>query len=184
MQTIRGEIAKVETQRAELTAKAMEREPFVRQLDGMIAGDSTLQTTIRDHTAYQRRYGMILTYPEGYRAVVAPGTLFAIMPEKSGSGSQVIVQEVPLQKLGGTGSVQNAVRQAVQKFRESWAALGGGRLGYLFRKRVSRGCRRFDLISQLECFFFNFCGFGRFFSRKCCGLFGSFHYFGGVAGEI
>lgn len=114
VQNVQGEIAKLEQQGPSFTAIPMERDPFVRRLEGIVVGDSTLQTTIRDSTVYQRRYGMIVKYPAGYSATVAPGTLFAIVPEQNRAGSQVIVQEVSLERLKGGGNLQNAVRLAVQ----------------------------------------------------------------------
>jgi predicted Zn-dependent protease len=114
VQTVRNEVTKLEQQGATFSRRPMDRTPFVRQLEGIIVGDSTLQTTIRDNTIYQRKYGMILQYPAGYQAMVAPGTLFAVAPERGRSGSQVVVQEVPLEQLR-TRDVQGGVRAAVQK---------------------------------------------------------------------
>jgi predicted Zn-dependent protease len=112
VQTIQGEIGKLEQQGTQLASLPMERSGFVQRLEGVIVGDSTLRTTIRDNTVYERRHGIITAIPAGWTAVAPPGALFAMAPEKNAT-TQLVVQEVPLEKLRGS-SVQNGIRTALQ----------------------------------------------------------------------
>lgn len=115
VQTVRNEIAQLEAKSAgSFTDRSMERDPFIRKMEGMIAGPSTLQTTIRDNTVYQRRHGIVMPVPAGWTATTAPGTLFSMSPEKA-TGGGFVVQEIPVTAIQGARSVQDGIRTLVQR---------------------------------------------------------------------
>lgn len=115
-------VREVQTQIAELRqvspnigTQELERGDFVRRLDGMITGNSTLETTIRDNVVYQRRYGIIAPVPQGWVARAGTGDLFVMAPPKA-RNTAFIAQEMPLEKLARYGrNVQDAVRAGLQQ---------------------------------------------------------------------
>jgi len=113
---VRGKIASLQQSSPAIGSAPLDRDTFVRKLDGIIVGASTLETTVTDEAVFQRRTGMIVPIPSGWQAVVPPGALFQMAPRKS-RGTGLIVQQVPLIKLQGGGNVQQAVRGALQQNR-------------------------------------------------------------------
>ena len=67
VQDVESKIATIEKNAPAAVQQPMDRNSFIRQLQGMIVGDSTMQTTITDNTIYQRRYGMIVPIPPAGR---------------------------------------------------------------------------------------------------------------------
>ena len=115
VQDVESKISTIEQNAPAAVKQPMDRNSFIRKLQGMIVGDSTMQTTITDNTIFQRRYGMIVPIPRGWTNVVSPGALFALAPEGDKDGSALIAQDLPLQKLQGASSVQNGVRSLLQQ---------------------------------------------------------------------
>ncbi|MEO8217169.1 MAG: M48 family metallopeptidase [Acidobacteriota bacterium] len=112
---VQSKIQTLEQSAPAVVQQPMDRNSFVRKLQGIIVGDSTMQTTIRDDVIYQRRYGMIVPIPRGWTTVVSPGALFALTPESSKDGSALIAQDIPLKKLQGAVSAQSGVRTLLQQ---------------------------------------------------------------------
>src|SRR5439155_227196 len=78
---VRKEIAALESKNPSIGTTRIDRSPFVRQLDGVITAASTMQTTIRNNTVFNRRYGIIITAPSGWQATSEPGALFVLAPQ-------------------------------------------------------------------------------------------------------
>lgn len=111
---VRSRIAQLQQQQPTIGTATLDRNDFVPQLAGMITGNSTLQTTVRDNVVYQRRYGMIVPVPAGWQATVSPGTLFTMAPPKV-PNTGIVVQEVPVEKMRQYPNAQTAVRSQLQK---------------------------------------------------------------------
>lgn len=112
---VRKKISELQGANSLIGTTALDRDKFIPELETLIVGASTLETTIRDNTVYQRRTGMILPLPNGWEAVVAPGALFQISP-RDGKGTGLIVQQVPLARLQQqSADLQQAVRSALQR---------------------------------------------------------------------
>jgi predicted Zn-dependent protease len=111
---VQSQIANLRTASPSIGTSPIEREPFLTRLDGMITGNSTLQTTIRDNVVYQRRYGIILPVPEGWVGRAGTGDLFAMSPPKV-RNTAFVAQEVPVRKLQGFRDAQSAIRAQLQK---------------------------------------------------------------------
>ncbi len=115
VQTVRNEISDLqERSGGTFSTRPMDRDSFIRKMDGMLVGPSTLQTTIRDNTVYQRRHGIVMPEPSGWKATAAPGTLFTMSPEQA-TGDGFVVQEVPMSAIQGARSVQDGIRTLVQR---------------------------------------------------------------------
>jgi predicted Zn-dependent protease len=121
---VHGEINKLQAKNASIGTGPLDRNSFVRRLDGVITSDSTMQTTVRNNTIYNRRYGIILTAPPGWDARAEPGTVFVLAPKRSQTGEAFFAQEVPLQKLQGYANVQTAVRNQLQQMGLQYAQTG------------------------------------------------------------
>ena len=110
----------VRSKRMEITANAaspfapLNREPYLRVVDGIITANSTENIVVRGGTIYDRSHGLIITAPAGWEAVTAPGTLFAMTPRNSRAQMQFIAQEVPARELQGMNA-QDAVRNRLQQ---------------------------------------------------------------------
>lgn len=75
---VRREITALNAANADMSRRDIRRAEFVRLLDGMVTGNSTVDTTIRDGVVYNRAYGLVVRPPRGWKAVVESGSLFAI----------------------------------------------------------------------------------------------------------
>ena len=111
---VRTEIQKLSQASPSIVNIPVDRPEFVRQLQGMIVGNSTLETTITNDTVYQRRYGIVLPVPQGWVARAGTGDLFTMAPPKI-ANTAFIAQEVPLRMLTGARDVQSAVRARLQQ---------------------------------------------------------------------
>lgn len=109
VQDVRSQIAQLRQANPAIGTSPMERDPFLATLDGMITGNSTLETTIRDHVVYQRRYGIIVPVPQGWVGRAGTGDLFVMAPPK-GANTAFIAQEVPVRRLQGFRDAQTAIR--------------------------------------------------------------------------
>lgn len=115
VQTVRNEISELEQRSGGgFSDRPMQRDAFIRKMEGMLVGPNTLQTTIRDNTVYQRRHGIVMPVPTGWKATAAPGTLFTMSPEQ-GTGTGFVVQEIPVSAIQGARSVQDGIRTLVQR---------------------------------------------------------------------
>lgn len=113
VQTVNNEIRDLQQRSGAFTGQPMDRSSFIRLMEGMITGASTLQTTVRDDAVYQRRHGIVMPVPSGWTATTAPGALFTMAP-RGESGQAMIAQEVPVSALQGARSVQDGIRRMVQ----------------------------------------------------------------------
>lgn len=91
------------------TFDAPNRNEFVRLLDGVITGNSTEHTVIKNGVIYDRGHGIIINAPRGWTASAEPGLLFALRPSGRNADSYFIAQEVPARELQGRDA-QNAIR--------------------------------------------------------------------------
>lgn len=106
---VRKQIATMQASSSTIRRAPLERASFVRKLDGIVTGKSTLQTVVRENAVYDRKHGMIVPVPAGWEASAQPGTIFVMTSEKA-KGAGLIVQEVPLAQIRGT-SLSDAVRR-------------------------------------------------------------------------
>ena len=81
VEDVRRQITTLETADATITDRAVDRAAFVRRLDGVVTGNSTLQTLIRDDVVYNRAHGLIARPPRGWTATLESGSLFAFVPD-------------------------------------------------------------------------------------------------------
>lgn len=113
VEDVRREIVSLETADASVTAREVDRRNFVQLLDGIVTGNSTLNTTIRDGVVYNRAYGIRLRPPRGWQATLEAGNLFALHPE---DGSQLIYAgELTAQDLETHGNARAAVRAQLEE---------------------------------------------------------------------
>lgn len=119
---VRKEIAALQARNTTIASKPLERDPFVRQLAEIITGRSTLQTTIRGNTVYQRQFGIIATAPQGWIATTEPGRLFVLAPRR-GQGEGFIAQTLPSERLQGQ-NVQIAIRNQLQNMGLQYVTTG------------------------------------------------------------
>jgi predicted Zn-dependent protease len=114
VQDVRRKVAEIQSTSPQLVSGGIQRDSFVRLLDGMMTGDSTKHVTIRNNTVYDRDHGLILQAPRGWKATTAPGAFFVVHPER-GEGQYFVAQEVSQQALRGASNAQAAVRQRLQQ---------------------------------------------------------------------
>jgi predicted Zn-dependent protease len=113
VQDIRREIATLNTADASMIKRGMNRDRFVRALDGMVTGNSTSDTTVRNGVAYNRTYGLVARAPRGWTAVVESGTLFALH-RQDGKGV-VYAQELTAEELAEFDGPRAAVRAQLEE---------------------------------------------------------------------
>lgn len=89
--------------------EAPNRNEYVRLLDGVITGNSTEHTVIKNNTLYDRGHGLVVQAPRGWRISAEPGILFAMSPEGRAQDTYFVAQEVDARQLQGRDA-QNAVR--------------------------------------------------------------------------
>jgi len=94
---VRREIATLATADAAVGQRNVDRHAFIRSLEGMLTGNNTSDTTIRQNTVYNRSHGLVARAPRGWRAVVESGSLFALYRE-NGEGV-VYAQELDDEEL-------------------------------------------------------------------------------------
>ena len=114
VQTVNNEIRELQQRSGAFTGQPSDRASFIRKMEGMITGASTLQTTVRDDSVYQRRHGIVMPVPSGWTATTAPGALFTMAPRGDSGGQAMVAQEVPVSALQGARSVQDGIRRMVQ----------------------------------------------------------------------
>lgn len=116
---VRQQIAKMQTVSPGIATAALDRAAFVPRLDSLMTGRSTMETTIRGNTVFQRRYGIILTAPEGWEVSAGSGVLFSMHPRSPArgrpSGMVLIADDIPLESLQRMGNPQNAVRARLEQ---------------------------------------------------------------------
>jgi predicted Zn-dependent protease len=142
---VRKEIAALQVRNPSIGTSALQRDPFVRKLANMITGRSTMQTTVRGNTIYQRKTGIIATAPQGWIATTEPGKLFVMVP-RGGRGEGFIAQDLPTQRLPNYQNVQVAIRSQLQNMGLRYVTSGqaesatGERFNVdLWQGRTSRG---------------------------------------------
>jgi predicted Zn-dependent protease len=110
---VRREIEKLNADDPSVVQRAMSRDAFVRMLDGIVTGNSTISTTIQGGTVYNRTYGLVAQAPRGWKAMTESGSLFALTPEQ---GEEVIYgQEMTAKELEGYDSPRAAVWAQLEK---------------------------------------------------------------------
>ncbi|MEO6487287.1 MAG: M48 family metalloprotease [Thermoanaerobaculia bacterium] len=113
-------VADVRGKITELAAKGFtglpepDRDSYVRQLDGVITGNSTENIVIRNNTIYDRGHGLIIDAPAGWAPTVGEGMLFTMSPKNSRQQMVFQAQEVSTEQLQGY-NVQDAVRRRFQE---------------------------------------------------------------------
>ena len=113
VQDVRREIATLNAADGTLLQRGIERDRFVRALDGMVTGNSTSDTTVRKGVAYNRAYGVVARAPEGWKPVVESGTLFAMY---SDDGEEVVyAQELTAEELAESEGPRAAVRANLEE---------------------------------------------------------------------
>ena len=110
---VRREIATLVTTDPTMAQRNVNRQAFIKQLEGMLTGNSTAHTTIRDGVAYNRTYGIVAPAPEGWRPVVESGSLFAMYREE-GNGV-VYAQEITAEELAEYRNPRQAVRAQLEE---------------------------------------------------------------------
>lgn len=89
--------------------QGLERDSYMRLLDGMITANSTEHLVVRDNTIYDRDHGLAVRAPQGWVPHIAPGVLFAMQPRGENPNAQFIAQEIDANQLQGR-SAQEAIR--------------------------------------------------------------------------
>lgn len=110
---VEREIQSLQSRNPSIGTQPLARTPFVRLLDSVITGASTMQTTIRENTVFNRRYGIIVTAPPGWQATSEPGALFILAPPRS-TGNAFIAQEIAVRVLRQYPNLQTAIRSQLQ----------------------------------------------------------------------
>lgn len=109
---VRREIAALNATDQTILQRDLDRDRFVRALDGMITGNSTSSTTVRNGVVYNRTYGLVASPPRGWRAVVESGSLFAMY---RGEGEEVVyAQELSAEELEEFENPRAAVRKQLE----------------------------------------------------------------------
>jgi len=110
---VRREITTLQTADASVTDRPLERDAFVKMLDGIVTGNSTMATTVRDGMVYNRTYGLTVPTPRGWEASVESEGLFAFQPK---SEDQVIyAQELKPKDLEASANARAAVRAQLEE---------------------------------------------------------------------
>ncbi len=110
---VEREIQSLQSRNPSIATQPLARAPFVRLLESVITGASTMQTTIRENTVFNRRYGIIVTAPPGWQATSDPGALFVLAPSRS-TGNAFIAQEIAVRLLRQYPNLQTAIRSQLQ----------------------------------------------------------------------
>lgn len=127
VEDIRREIAKLNASDATMIEREMERAAFVRALDGMVTGNSTSGTTVRDGVVYNRTYGLVAHAPEGWKPVIESGSLFAMYRE--GGGEVVYAQELSAEQLAEYKNPREAVHAQLAEMQLTHEDERTGRTG-------------------------------------------------------
>jgi predicted Zn-dependent protease len=77
VEDVRREISTLQATDPTVADRAVDRAAFVRKLDGIITGNSTLETLIRDDVVYSRAHGIVARSPRGWTPTLESGGLFA-----------------------------------------------------------------------------------------------------------
>jgi len=91
-----------------------DRDRYIRQLDGVITGNSTENIVIRNNTIYDRGHGLVIDAPAGWSPSAGEGMLFTMTPKNSRQQMMFQAQEVSNKQLQGY-NVQDAVRRSFQQ---------------------------------------------------------------------
>jgi len=110
---VNREIARLDAVDSTIDERPMERAAFVRMLDGIVTGDSTLVTTVQGRTVYNRTYKLVAQSPRGWTARAESGSLFAFAPAE---GQEVIYgQGLTEDDLQSFDSPRAAVQDQMEK---------------------------------------------------------------------
>ena len=113
VQDIRKEIGSLAAKDTAIAERTLNRKAFVARLDGMITGNSTTDTTVRDGVVYNRSYGLVAPAPRGWKAVVESGSLFAMYKAE---GEEVIyAQGITADELEEFDTPRQAVRAQLEE---------------------------------------------------------------------
>ena len=113
VQDVRREIATLHVADATIGQRAVDRNKFVQQLDGMLTGNATSHTVIRDGVVYNRSYGVVARPRSGWRPVIESGSLFALYRE---NGEEVVyAQELTADELKDVKNPRQAVRKQLEE---------------------------------------------------------------------
>lgn len=130
---VRAKVAELSGMTSTAAFDPIDRDGYVRLLDGIITANSTEHMVIRDGVIYDRNHNLVIRAPRGWTATIAPGVLFAMQPRTRGNANPstyFVAQEVDLNELQGR-TVEEAVRIRLQQMglayagsRQSSAATG------------------------------------------------------------
>lgn len=109
VQDVQREIGELRTADASVVDRPMDRAAFVRKLDGMVTGNSTATTRIRDGVVYNRTYGLVAPAPRGWRAAIESGSLFAF--HREGESGEVIYA----QAIEDAANARQEIREELEK---------------------------------------------------------------------
>ncbi|HEX2835658.1 MAG TPA: M48 family metalloprotease [Thermoanaerobaculia bacterium] len=113
VEDVKREIAKLDAVDPSREERPMQRDSFVRLLDGALTGNNTTATIIKGNTVYNRTYGLVAQSPRGWKAMTEAGSLFAFVPE---NGQEVIyAQELSEDELRGHDTPREAVQAQLEK---------------------------------------------------------------------
>ncbi len=111
---VRREIATLQTGDATVADRTVDRVAFVRRLDGIITGNSTLEAMIRDDVVYSRTYGIVARPPRGWKATLESGSLFSFVPD-DGSEQMMYAHELTAKELEGHDNARAAVHSELEE---------------------------------------------------------------------
>jgi predicted Zn-dependent protease len=98
----------------------LNRDGYVRLLNGMVTGNSTEHMVIRDGVIYDRAHNLVIRAPAGWNPQIAPGTLFAMSPGGRDTSSYFVAQEVDSRSLQGRNA-QEAIRIRLEQMGLAYA---------------------------------------------------------------
>lgn len=110
---VRREIATLHATDGSIAQRTLDRNRFIQQLEGMVTGNATASTIIRDGVVYNRTYRLVARPPRGWRAVVESGSLFALYGE--GGEEVAYAQEITADELAKFNSPRQAVRKQLEE---------------------------------------------------------------------
>lgn len=113
VQDVRREIATLQTNDPGIGDRPIERAAFVRKLEGIVTGNSTVDTVIRGDVAYNRTYGIIARAPQGWSAATESGSLFAMVADEG--GAVLYAQELSAEDIEKHGSAGAAVKAQLEE---------------------------------------------------------------------
>lgn len=119
-------IAELRSADPSVTEAPMERDPFVRKLDHLATGRSTVNTVIRNGVVYEKRHGLVLEFPDDWEAVTGFGGLFQLSHREL-ENAQISVDSVAMSQFREYPSPRLAIRKSFEESGLTWVGATNAR---------------------------------------------------------